>query len=178
MMGPDSQAYKAIEKCTRFLIGDAVVSIDPSVGSHSSMPGWAVFRNGVFVARGTFPIDPTMSIPDKLHALNTAVRKLYDQVQPTVLVYEEIPASRHGGSAASQATLHKALGAILSVPGPDYYVGIYPISWQALARDTYVKGDAEDAHEIGYVAIEQAREIERTGPQKKRKKKRKPTKAV
>jgi hypothetical protein len=31
-----------------------------------------------------------------------------------------------------------------------------PVSWKAAARDTYVKGDEQDAIEIGWVAISTA----------------------
>jgi hypothetical protein len=63
------------------------------------------------------------------------------------------------GNAIAHASLHKALGVILSVPGPTGFVGIMPFSWKKLVRDTYVKGDEADAVEMGYVAIEVAHEI-------------------
>lgn len=93
--------------------------------------------------------------------LANGIRKLYRDFDPDVLVYEEIPAQRYGGggNANAHASLLKALGVILSVPGPDGYVGIYPISWRKLVRETYVKGDEADAVEIGWIVIELAREI-------------------
>ena len=63
------------------------------------------------------------------------------------------------GNAVAHASLLKALGAILSVPGPDGYVGIMPVSWKKMVRDTYTKGDEADAVEIGHVIIECAAQI-------------------
>jgi hypothetical protein len=66
------------------------------------------------------------------------------------------------GNANAHASLLKALGAILSVPGPDGYVGIMPVSWKKMIRNTYEKGDEADAVEIGYIVIECAAQIKYT----------------
>lgn len=160
MIGTKTEAYQDIEAATRELTQGLVVSLDPSIGSSSSMPGWAVYRKGELVRSGTFLIPHRgSSIPERLRALASSVRKLYAEYPPDILVYEQIPAQRHGGNAGAHASLLKAVGAILSVPGPDKYVGIVPVSWKAMARDTYVKGDEQDAIEIGYVAITVAHAI-------------------
>jgi hypothetical protein len=76
-----------------------------------------------------------------------------------VLVYEEIPVGGPGRNISSHVTLLKAVGIILSVSGPDHYVGIYPISWKKLVRPEYVKSDEGDAVEFGYICIQTAKEI-------------------
>jgi hypothetical protein len=155
-----SKAYGDIEDNLQGILDGVVVSIDPSIGSSSSLPGWAVYRAGQYVASGTFDMPIHKSIPDRLRILANHVRKLYNQYLPDVLVYEDIPAQRYGmGNAVAHASLLKALGAILSVPGPDGYVGIMPVSWKKGVRDTYQKGDEADAVEIGYVVIEFASQI-------------------
>jgi hypothetical protein len=160
VLGKSSQAYRQIEELTRELVDGVVVSIDPSIGSSSSMPGYAVYRAGQLVESGTFVVPyRNIHIADRLRCLHNHVRKLYNQYNPDVLVYEDIPATRHGGAAGSQASLLKALGAILAVPGPAGHVGLYPVSWKSEARDTYIKGDEADACEIGWVAIAVARRI-------------------
>ena len=155
-----SKAYRDIEDNLQGILDGVIISIDPSIGSSSSMPGWAIYRAGQYVASGTFDIPVHRSIPDRLRMLANHVRKLYNEYPADVLVYEDIPAQRYGmGNAVAHASLLKALGAILSVPGPDGYVGIMPVSWKKGVRDTYQKGDESDAVEIGYVVIEFAAQI-------------------
>jgi hypothetical protein len=165
-----SRAYRDIEDNLQAILDGVIISIDPSIGSSSSMPGWAVYRAGQYVASGTFSIPVHKSIPDRLRILANHVRKLYNEYPSDVLVYEDIPAQRYGmGNAVAHASLLKALGAILSVPGPDGYVGIMPVSWKKGVRDTYQKGDESDAVEIGYVVIEfaaQMRYAKETGRKK------------
>lgn len=160
MLGKQTRAYGEIEGYIKELTEGLVVAIDPSIGSSSSLPGYAVYRAGELIESGTFAIPYQRSIPERLGLLHNHVRKLYNQYTPDVLVYEDIPALRQGGgNAVAHASLLKALGAILAVPGPDGYVGLMPVSWKGEARETYVKGDEADAIEIGYVAITVARRI-------------------
>lgn len=137
------------------------MSVDPSIGSTSSQPGWAIYRKGNFIEGGIIPIPHHLSVPKRLRMLANGIRKLYRQYDPDVLIYEEITSvnNRVGGNSNAHASLLKALGVILSVPGPEGYVGIFPISWKKLARPEYIKGDKEDAIEIGYVVIQLAKEI-------------------
>lgn len=161
MLGKTSQAYGQIRENVKAILEGVIVSIDPSIGSSSSQPGYAVYRAGELVESGTFAIPHRgVHVADRLRTLHNHVRKLYNKYTPDVLVYEDIPASRHGGAAGSQASLLKAVGAILAVPGPAGHVGLYPVSWKSEARETYVKGDESDACEIGWVAIQVARRVQ------------------
>lgn len=162
MLGKKTQAYGQIEKNIRAILRGTVVSIDPSIGSTSSMPGWAVYIRKRLVASGTFTIDNTWSTPLRLMELHRQLRDLYERYPPPdILVYEDIPARRQGrGNAAGHASLLKAVGAILAVPGPKGHVGLMPVSWKAEARDTYRKSDEADAVEMGWVAIQVALRIE------------------
>ena len=154
-----SGAYAAITEAKLPLTEGVVVSIDPSIGSSSSMPGYAVYVKGRLSTSGTFDMDINASMPLRSQQLAYYMRKLYNLYDPDVLVYEEIPLTGVGRHIASHISLLKAVGIILSVSGPDYYIGMYPRSWKALARPGYVKSDVNDAIEIGYVAITQAEEI-------------------
>jgi hypothetical protein len=170
MLGRDTKAYSQIRGCLTQLIEGMVLSVDPSIGSTSSMPGWAVYRAGVLMASGTIEIDASLPVWKRLRRLVHGIRKLYKLWEPDVCVYEDIPAQRHGGgNAEAHASLLKAVGAILSVSGPDYYVGLHPLSWKKMIRSTYVKGDREDAEEIGYIAIQEARRIREEDPPSQRK---------
>lgn len=150
-----------IEQNIQGLLHGQVVCIDPSVGSYSSLPGWSVYRKQLPIASGVFDMPLAKSLPDRLRALHNYVRKLYIEYPPDVLVYEDIPAQRHGGgNANSHASLLKSVGAILAVPGPDGHVGIMPVSWKPRVRPGYIKSDEGDALEIGWIVIDVARQLE------------------
>lgn len=171
MISKSSKVYEMISEARLGLTEGVVISIDPSIGSTSSMPGYAIYIRGERSSSGTLDIDRNASIPERLQQLAHFIRKLYSIYDPDVLVYEEIPAQRHGGgNANAHASLLKAVGAILSVSGPDKYVGILPISWKAQVGDDYVKGDKEDAEAIGRICIQEAhRIIEEDGKKATRK---------
>ena len=72
-----------------------------------------------------------------------------------------------GNNVKAHASLLKAVGAILSVSGPDYIIGMRPQVWQARAPAEYQakikakrKTDIEDAIYIGTCAIEIAQAME------------------
>ena len=156
----NSQAYVQTQQNLQGITRGLVVVVDPSIGSSSSMPGWAVYREGHYVASGIFEINPTKPKPERLRSLGRQLLALYQKYPPDVLVYEEIPAQRHGfGNAEAHASLLKSLGVVLSVPGPAGYVGIAPISWKNQVRESYVKSDENDAVEMGWIIIELAQVI-------------------
>lgn len=160
MIGSTVREYKDIRKNLRLLLEGVVVAIDPSIGSNSSMPGWAVSRAGKRVASGVFEIDPGASVGKRLQSLSNHLRKLYNRYDPDLVVYEDIAPRRYGGgSAHAHSSLLKSVGAILSVAGPTEHIGLRPTIWTRYKRSTYVKGDEADAIEILYVALETAREI-------------------
>lgn len=168
MLGRDTRAYQQIRGCLVPMLEGIVLSVDPSIGSSSSQPGWAVYRQGQLIISGTIQIDHTLPTWKRLRKLVHGIRKLYKQWEPDVLVYEDIPAQRHGGgNAEAHASLLKAVGAILSVSGPDYYVGLHPLSWKRMVRSSYVKGDENDAIEIGWISIQEARRISEEDPPRK-----------
>lgn len=161
MLSKGSGAYGQICLCTLHLTQGIVLAVDPSVGSSSSMPGYAIYTAGILRASGTIPLNPTDPIHVRLRGLVYALRKITQEHNPDVLVYEDIPAQRYGGggNAGAHASLLKAVGAILSTSGTDYVVGIQPVSWKPMARSSYVKGDEADAIEIGHVVISEAARI-------------------
>mgnify|MGYP001571998249 FL=1 len=165
MLGQNTDTYRNIRPLIDFIICGSVVCIDPSIGSTSSMPGWAIYRSGELIQSGIFTIDPKIRIWEKARELHRNVYNIYKKFKPDILVYEEIPDQnyRQGGATGfnvkAHATLLKAVGAILSVPGTSYAVGLRPIVWKKYVRPEYRKGDKEDAIEIGYAAIQISKEI-------------------
>ncbi len=165
-----TKAYSEIESCLTPLLEGTVVAIDPSIGSQSSMPGWAAYTAGILVDSGTLEIPLGWGVPERLQEVARQLRELYRIYKPVdVLVYEQIASQFFGGkgkkfgNAASMASLQKALGAILSVPGPTSFVGLSPQTWKRLVSDTYVKSDEADAVEMGKIAISLAQEIQENG---------------
>lgn len=158
-MSKTSKAYEAISSARLALAEGIVIAIDPSIGSSSSMPGYAVYRAGILIASGIIELVVDEDFPIKAQRLAYSVRRLYSMYDPDVLIYEEIPVGGPGRNIASHVTLLKAVGIILSVPGPKYYVGIYPVSWKKLVRPEYIKGDEADAIEFGWICIEEAKRI-------------------
>jgi Holliday junction resolvasome RuvABC endonuclease subunit len=160
MLSKTSKAYEQISSARLGLTEGWVIAIDPSIGSSSSLPGYAVYRGGKLLISGVLQIDRNADVPTRLQQLAYEMRRLYAQYPVDVLVYEDIPAQRYGGgNANAHSSLLKSVGVVLSISGPASYVGLLPISWKRLVREGYVKGDKEDAEEIGYIAISEARRI-------------------
>lgn len=171
MLGPDSQAYKMIIPVAKYLQRGIVLSIDPSIGSKSSMPGFALYKESSLWLSGIIQLNPADEDWTRLQQLSDWVRHTYKTYQPDVLVYEDIPAQHHGpgGQAGSHSKLIKAVGAILSVRGPQHFVGIMPTSWKKMVRSSYVKSDEADAIEMGWVVISESRRIAEIEARKKSK---------
>lgn len=155
-----SKAYESISENLLGLTEGVIVSIDPSIGSRSSQPGYAVYVVGRLRDSGVLEIQPDLPVWKRLQRLAFHIRKLYAFWEPDILVYEEIPSMRFGGgNANSHASLLKAVGVVLSVSGPSGYVGLHPMSWKKLTRASYEKSDENDAVEMGWIAINEARRI-------------------
>jgi hypothetical protein len=155
-----SKVYSDVKDNLTLVMKGKLLAVDPSIGSTSSMPGWAFYDAGELIESGTLSINPKQSVWARLQDLARLIRQLYKHFGIDILVYEDIPSQRQGGgNANAHASLLKAQGAIMAVPGPRAYVGIMPISWKRMARSTYVKSDEADAVEIGWIVINIAQYI-------------------
>ena len=164
MLKDTVREYKDIRRLLRPLVRGLVVAVDPSIGSTSSMPGWAAYRAGELVGSGVLEIDASAET-HRLRYVALALAKVYRCYPPDVLVYEDIAPRRYGGgSAHGHASLLKSVGAILSVPGPDHHLGLRPTQWKRQVRESYVKGDEADAIEMGYVAVSTAQWVIENDP--------------
>lgn len=172
MIGKNTPAYSQILQCSKFLQEGVVVCLDPSSGSRSSMPGYAVYVGGDLLVSGILELDVSQPLHIRLRKLNYLVRKLYSTYDPDVLVFEDVPAVRYGGNATFHASLLKSVGTILGISGPRFTVGLAPSSWTVMARSGYVKSDENDSIEIGYVAIEESKRIEAIEGRRKTKRKK------
>lgn len=168
-IGTGTKLYKEIREWKELLLRGRILVIDPSCGSESSQPGWAIYTNGNLEDSGILNINPSEPLWWRLQALFHQLRDLMDECQPDILVYEEISSRAFGGRAASgHASLLKAVGVTLSsVFGVETCIGIRPRTWKALTRPTYRKSDEADAIEMGWVVLQLATQV----PDKKRRKK-------
>ena len=149
-----------IEDNLHALLNGRVLAIDPSAGSGASMPGWAVYEAGILKKSGILPLPSGRPLGIRLRELHEWVQNKTIFWDIDLMVYEEIPPQRYGntGNATSHASLLKAVGVIMAAGSP-YVIGILPVSWKSKVRPTYTKSDENDAVEIGYVVIEEARKI-------------------
>ena len=153
------QLYKNVSPIALELTTCTVLAIDPSIGSSSSSPGWAVYTPKGLYKSGTIDTGGShLPLWKRARKLADEIKSLCEDFGPEVLVYEDIPASS-GFNANAQASLLKAVGIVLASSDTEVCLGIHPASWKNYVRPTYTKGDEEDAIEIGWVAIELARHI-------------------
>lgn len=168
MISSTVKEYKDIRGCLKPLLQGVVLSIDPSCGSkgeNGSLPGWAVSVAGELIESGVIQLPVEEDLWVRLQSLHHGLRQLVKTYNPDVMVYENIAPRRYGGgSAHSHASLLKSVGVVLSVSGPEHYIGLRPTVWTRWKRSTYVKSDQGDAVEMLWVAIETAREIEIENP--------------
>jgi Holliday junction resolvasome RuvABC endonuclease subunit len=155
-----SALYKAVTPHCEVLLTGTVLVIDPSIGSSSSAPGWAVYENSQLHGAGTIDTGGShLPLWQRARNLADEIRALCDDYAPTLLVYEDIPATS-GFNANAQASLLKAVGIVLAASTTDDCLGVHPASWKNYVRATYNKGDEEDAIEIGYIVTQLARRIQ------------------
>jgi hypothetical protein len=78
-----------------------------------------------------------------------------------VCVYEQVPVSAHGGrSQVSHASLLMAVGVTMAAVDARMFIGIPPVTWKKHASPGYVKGDEQDAIEMGRIVIEMAKALD------------------
>lgn len=158
--GKDTKIYAAIASAATMLVRGDVLVIDPSVGSHSSMPGWSYWQSGELITSGTLSIDPNEEKWVRLKQVSAALRQLSKQFPCDVCVYEDVPVSAHAGrSQVAHATLLMAVGVTMASVDARLFVGMPPVVWKKRVNADYVKSDEADALEIGRIVIEMATEI-------------------
>lgn len=155
-----SKLYQDVSKLRGPLVYGNVLSIDPSIGSTSSSPGWAYHQSGNLIDSGIIHTGGShLELWQRARRLGDSLRALCTEYKVDVLVYEDIPATS-GFNQNAISSLLKAVGVVLCSTTSSHVLGIHPASWKNYVRPEYKKGDKEDAIEIGWVAISLARHIE------------------
>ena len=158
--------YTLVEKdllhneCYKAVLNGTMLAIDPSIGSDSSLPGYALFEQGELVESGVFEVQRGASKHIRLYEITRIIREDFPYV-PDVLAVERIVARPfRGGSgmnAVSLSSLHKAIGAIMSAAPFTHLVEVATSSWVPYKPDDYEKTDEFDAITIGLCVIGKAK---------------------
>jgi hypothetical protein len=151
-LGPTA-LYSSIYFRREIITTGTVLAIDPSSGSKTSQPGFAVFREGKLEASGIIEIDHKIDINIRLQILYRKIRNLLP-VQPDVFLIEQI-----GGKA--HHVLLEAVGVSIAAAETPIVLRVHNRFWKAWAAQSpeYSKNDAADARMIGESVIQAAREF-------------------
>lgn len=150
--------YKlAIQDCTDVILNGTLLAIDPSTGSKSSMPGFAVFIKGELVESGTIEVDLAGNRAQKLYQINHILRT--DFKAPDVVAVENISYFVGKMSPASVVSLQRAVGAIVAAWPVKCLVEVPSNAWQKHQFAGYFKSDANDSICIGLTCINIAKEF-------------------
>lgn len=161
-IGKKTKLYENVDKLKGPLVWGGVLAVDPSIGSSSSSPGWALYNGGQLIDSGTIHTGGShLELWQRARRLGDSISLLCQENKVDVLVYEDIPATS-GFNQNAIASLLKAVGIVLACSKSSHVLGIHPASWKNYVRPEYKKGDKEDAIEMGWVAIELAKYIEST----------------
>lgn len=146
-----------IQECKDCLLTGTLLAIDPSTGSRSSMPGYALFKNGQLVESGTITVDIKGNRAERLHEINRTLREELET--PDVVAVESAGYFVGKMNPASIISLQRAIGAIVAAHPVKCLIEIPSNVWQKHAFPGYIKNDANDAICIGLCAINTAKEL-------------------
>lgn len=134
-----TKLYKHIHPFAAQILAGRVLSLDPSVGSWSSQPGYAISQAGLIVDSGVIEMPVGATRSRRLFYLRRTLLEQFSETFDAVVI-EDIPTSRvnrrRGGGvyfdAKAQVPLHKAVGVIESCfDAPCFFV--HPATWRANA---------------------------------------------
>lgn len=136
------------------------MAIDPSTGSSSSMPGYAVFYQGRLEESGIIQVNPRDRRNQKLFSITESLYNEFDE--PDVLAIENVPPVQFKRAGAMSpwgiTATQRAIGAIVSCFNCDY-IEVAPKAWQKYKQASYQKTDEWDAIAIGYCVLTIAQDI-------------------
>lgn len=158
-----SKNHEEISKYAGIILTGTILVIDPSSGSNSSMPGYAIFQAGKKVESGIIQVPLGEPLGIRLQYINECLKNEF--ISPDLFIIEDIPSKGYGTHAVSHATLLKAVGAFMAGIRYDKYLEIHPHTWRAYAlslpenAEGYNKTDEMDAIMMGECVIQKAREL-------------------
>lgn len=159
---PDSEIYQQIAAHANAVVNGILFCVDPSIGSGSSQPGYAIYILGKLRECGVIDVARVGTHSSRLYAIGTCLREeFFTGVDPSLLILEKIPVSFFGNkrgkqysAAAKQVPLHRASGAVLASVRADNCVEIAPNTWHRFVDEKkYKKSDMNDAIAMGHAVI-------------------------
>lgn len=153
LLNKKSAFYNNVFRHKEVISGGVVLVIDPSIGSTSSAPGWAIYSAGSLYESGVINTGGAHTeLWQRARKLGNALSHICVAYQPDLVIYEDIPATS-GFNQNAIASLLKAVGVVISCTSSEYVFGVHPASWRGYVREGYKKGDEEDAIEIGHICV-------------------------
>ena len=143
-----SRLHKQLQDHVETLRTGTLLAIDPSSGSQSSQPGYAIFKAWQLLDSGIIRIKPRAALSNRLFELADALRQDFDT--PDILATEGISIIMSGSGFAGpgMVSLQRAIGVVQSCfPVPCLEVA--PVTWRKYIPSTYIKTDENDAIMIG-----------------------------
>lgn len=141
------------------ILTGTLLSIDPSTGSGTSMPGYAVFKAGKLVESGTIDLDIKGNRAQKLYEINRTLREDFGEYKFDAIAVENIGYFVAKMSPRALISLQRAVGAIIAAHPTENLIEVPSNVWQKHVYKGYVKGDREDAVCIGLCVINTAKEL-------------------
>lgn len=154
-----TKTYKQIEPLSELITTGRMLCIDPSTGSTSSKPGFAVYNQGELLEAGEIDLDVKMNRSKRLYEISRTIREEFQLAD--ILCVEYIPPVSYRGGMNSNAimALQKAIGAILAAQPFEYLLEIPASAWKQAKDDDYYKSDMMDSVYLGKYVIDLAEHI-------------------
>lgn len=160
MIAKTTKLYKMVKPFASTILTGRLLAIDPSTGSQSSMPGYALFVNGELVESGIISVRVQDKKNVRLYNICHTLRTEFLDID--VLAVENIPPVTYKRSGAmsgwSLVALQRAIGAIIGCFDCDY-VEVAPTYTGKFRPVELAKTDESDAIGIGRAVIECAKQI-------------------
>lgn len=161
-----TKLYAAVRGYAEKILTGRVLALDPSIGSWSSQPGYAVYMAGVLIDSGVIEMPTEATRSRRLFYLRRVLTEQFPEYFDAVII-EDIPTHRfsrgRGGrqyaNAKAQVPLHKAVGVIESCfDAPCFFVA--PQTWRMHAsaehlsdKERGVSTDERDAVAMGIAVL-------------------------
>lgn len=159
-MNKTSKTYKAIEPLAELILNGRLLCVDPSTGSTSSVPGFAVYEGGELIESGEITVDKSANRSLRLYEIARTIREEFDT--PDILIVEYIPHMVYGQGKMNGVTLmalQKAIGAIIGAIPCKNLLEIPASAWKHHKPEGYIKSDEWDAIALGNCAINISKKI-------------------
>jgi len=153
---------RAVRKNREIIKKGKLLAIDPSSGSRSSMPGYALYKRGNLETCGmiSIPLDGVnRHLYKRLRYLNQSL-EMFKTVD--VLLIEEIPLKGGGRAISGHISLLQAVGVIIASVQAGVVIPVPICVWKKNLSPDYKKTDVNDALALATTTLNLAnREEER-----------------